>query len=171
MVFYLRQQGSLVWNSYPVAISPTPSAPFKVVTGLDHHARWKCMHALFTAVTENCAGSAFFNRKNYYSLAGRGRTITALISKMMDRWQSILSIYPNTNNGHFMIDINHWKQKEQQVRIEIINIMGQTLLTNSPRWMMITWMNPSTCRRHSSGTYFARVTVGRWCLYSKISVK
>ena len=69
-----------------------------------------------------------------------------------------------------MIDLNQTKTEEQSVRIEILNIMGQTLLTDftTTNGHLNEFINmPESI---VTGTYFARVTVGSNVYTSKVSV-
>ena len=83
----------------------------------------------------------------------------------------ILSLYPNPNGGQFMIDISRLGNEEQPVRIEVMNLVGQTLLTSISTVTdghsneMINL--PASA---ASGTYIVRVMVGKNVYTTKVNI-
>ncbi len=82
-----------------------------------------------------------------------------------------ISLYPNPNGGQFRLDISRLNNEKAEVRIEVMNVLGQTILTRVSEAKdgfgneLITL--PETA---SSGTYFVRVTAGNNVYSMKVDV-
>src|SRR5205085_283806 len=83
----------------------------------------------------------------------------------------MVSLYPNPNSGQFTLDISRISMEEEQVRIEVMNLVGQTVVTHFAS-VNNGLMNESINLPKSvtSGTYFVRVTVGKNVYTSKVNI-
>jgi hypothetical protein len=179
---YLRKQGSLSWNSYKIIPPIAPISPYYKVNFLGK------------GVVEEAYVRSIYDCTGYIALGAPSllQTITTLSSGCRDEDQDntvliepeepavqitspdnseILSLYPNPNGGQFQIDISRISHAEEQVRIEVMNVIGQTVLTyissikDGHTNEMINL--PSTT---ASGTYFVRVTVGENVYTTKVNI-
>ncbi len=177
--FFMKRTGTLNWNSYPVNSQPSPFSPYLKVSWLGKGYEMSC----YVKANYTCNG---------YVIGGPSssvQTITTLSSGCREEEQNILtpetpstqiispdqseaiSIYPNPNSGQFQLDISRLSIDAVQVRVEVMNVLGQTVLTRISEAADGHGNEninlPESC---TAGTYFVRVTVGSNVYTAKVNV-
>jgi len=166
---FMKRVGTLTWNSYKVNSPIAPISPYLKVSWLGKGYVMDC----YVKANYICNG---------YVLGGPASTIrqiTTLSAGCREEEENVLepetpstqiissdnseaiSIYPNPNNGQFTLDISRLSNETVEVRTEVMNVLGQTVLTNiseanNGHGNEIITLPASV----SAGTYFVRVTVG-----------
>jgi len=177
--FFMKKTGALTWNSYQVASQPSPFSPYLKVSWLGKGNEMSC----YVKSNYTCNG---------YVIGGPSSTvemITTLSSGCREEEENVLepetpstqiiaadnseaiSIYPNPNGGQFQLDISRLSNDAAEVRVEVMNVLGQTVLTRiseaaDGHGNEIIYL-PESC---AAGTYFVRVTVGSNIYTAKVNV-
>ncbi len=177
--FFMKRTGTLTWNSYPVSSPISPVSPYLKVNWLGKGYEMSC----YVKANYVCNG---------YVIGGPSSTIqniTTLSAGCREEEQDMLqpeipssqiisadnseaiSIYPNPNGGQFALDISRMSNDEVQVKIEVMNVLGQTVLTNiseikDGHGNEIVTLPETT----AAGTYFVRVTSGSNIYTAKVNV-
>ena len=90
-----------------------------------------------------------------------------LIHPIVNDENGSFSLFPNPSNGNFSIDITQTKAEDGEVIIEVMNMLGQNVLTQitsiSGAHLTEGIMLPSTI---AAGTYMVRVQVGEKTTYT-----
>src|SRR6185436_7279325 len=174
----MRKVGALTWSSYNVTSPIAPISPYKKVNWLGKGVTMEC----FVRSIYQCNG---------YTTSGPAstiETISTLTSGCREEAEEqitaeeptiqiisadnseMVSLYPNPNSGQFMIDISRLSNEEDQVKVEVMNLVGQTVLTNIST---VTYGHLNEYinlpESTTTGTYFVRVTVGTNVYTTKVN--
>jgi hypothetical protein len=76
--------------------------------------------------------------------------LTASISQEFNSTQQLISVYPNPNQGQFEIKL---KEVIQNASIEILNVLGETILTKNITETNNSIQVPKQCK----GIYFIKI--------------
>jgi hypothetical protein len=177
--FYLRVAGTINYNSYGVSLPATGIGPHDLLNFLAAGRTYQ----VFVRSVYNCNGFVT------YGPSSQVETITTLSSGCRDEDaeqpqenkpatqqyapdnSEVFSLYPNPNTGKFVVDLSRLSMEEDAVRIEVINMLGQTVLTHLTSISgghMSEYINlPGGT---AAGTYIVRLTAGKNVYTAKINV-
>ncbi len=177
--FYVRKQGTLGFSAYAVAPPIAPISPYYKV---GFYSPGTIAEA-YTRSIYQCSG---------YTTTGPPstlETISTLTAGCRDEEGDLLepiepttqitsadnsemiALYPNPTSGQFNLDVSRLSSEEAEMRIEVMNTVGQTVLTrissvNHGFGNEIITMPGSS----AAGTYFVRVTIGENVYTTKVNI-
>ncbi|HEY1644761.1 MAG TPA: T9SS type A sorting domain-containing protein, partial [Candidatus Saccharimonadales bacterium] len=178
--FFMRQVGSINYNAYTVPLPSPGIGPHLVVNILPSGKNIQT----FVQSIYSCGGSVT------YGPASQIATITTLSGGCRDDEDvqqtqeskpavqqysadndEVFSLYPNPNTGEFTVDLSRLSNNTDEVRIEVMNMIGQTVITQ------ITGISGGHMRQFinlpngtAAGTYIVRLTAGKNVYTAKINV-
>jgi hypothetical protein len=176
---YMRVKGTINFNSYGVALPANGIGPDKQITWATSGRTYD----VFVRSLYNCNGFLTFGPPSQTldittKSAGCREEETPqpeenkpAVQQYSSDNQEVFSLYPNPNNGEFMVDLSRLSTEEDAVRIEVINMIGQTVITHLTTisgGYMNEFINLPTGT--AAGTYFVRLTAGKNVYTSKINV-
>jgi hypothetical protein len=151
---YIKKQTATSYSAYPTGSTQT----WKVVnwlapnTGYDIYVRSVACNGSLSAASQVLQ----------FTTGGPGcREEEAESVEAVNGNGEVVNIFPNPTNGNFSVSVSSTEMSEQEVRIEVINALGQVLVTNVTNMTGGNIIEGITLDNTvASGVYFVRVHVG-----------
>jgi hypothetical protein len=176
---YLRVAGTINYNSYGVGLPANGLSPSDVINWLSTGRTYQ----VFVRSIYNCNGFVTYGPVsqtlsiNTLSSGCRDEEdapvteqTTPAVQQTAPDNSEVMTIYPNPNNGQFEVALSSLNTDDREVRVEVMNMLGQTVVTHFSTIGGGQYNEQIKLPSVAAGTYIVRVTVGKNTYTSKINV-